>query len=51
MKDAYIILVGTPEGERPLERTRHRCDDNIKINFKKMECESVDWIHLVQGRV
>jgi hypothetical protein len=30
-KNVYTILVGKPEGKRPLERTRHRWEDNIKI--------------------
>jgi hypothetical protein len=33
--NAYTILVGKPEGKRPLERTRHRWVDNIKIDLRQ----------------
>jgi hypothetical protein len=33
-RGAYRVLVGKPEGRRPLERPRHRWKDNIKINLK-----------------
>jgi hypothetical protein len=36
--------------ERETKRPRHRCGDNIKI-YLEMECESVDWIKLVQAVV
>jgi hypothetical protein len=39
-RGAYRVLVGKPEGRRPLERPRRRWEDNIKI----------DWIDLVQDR-
>jgi hypothetical protein len=32
-RNAYMILVGKPEGKRPLERPRRRCVDNIKIDL------------------
>jgi len=32
----YRVLVGKPEGQRPLGRTRHRCDDNIKMDFQEV---------------
>jgi hypothetical protein len=38
------------EGKRPLERPRHRWDDNIMIDFQEMECECMDWIVLGQDR-
>lgn len=34
--NAYTILVGNPEGKRPFERTRLRCEDNIKIYLQMM---------------
>jgi hypothetical protein len=34
----------------PLGRTRHRWKDNIRINLREIWWESVDWIHLAQGR-
>jgi hypothetical protein len=35
-RNAYRILVGKPEGKRPLGRPRHRCLDNIKIDLKEI---------------
>jgi hypothetical protein len=49
-KSAYRILVGKPEGKRPLGRPRHRWDNNIKMDFRKMEWVSMDWIDLAQDR-
>ena len=37
------------EGRRPLERHRHRWEDNIKMDLKKIEWKIRDWIHLVVG--
>jgi len=34
----YRILVGKPEGKRPLGRDRHRWEENIKLNFQEVEC-------------
>jgi hypothetical protein len=34
MRNAYRILVGKPEGKRPLGKTRRRCEDNIKMDFR-----------------
>jgi hypothetical protein len=36
MRNAYSILVGKPEGTRPLERFRHRWEDNIKIALREI---------------
>jgi hypothetical protein len=46
---AYRILVGRPEGRRPLGRPRHSWEDNIKWIFKKWD-GSMDWIDMVQHR-
>ena len=46
---AYRVLVGEPEGKRPLERTRHKWEDNIKINLWEVEW-GIDWIDLAQDR-
>jgi hypothetical protein len=35
---AYRILVGKPEGRSPLGRPRHRLEDNIKMDLKKVGC-------------
>ena len=49
-RDVYRILVGKPEGKRPLERPRRRWEDNIKLDFQEAECEGFDWIELAQDR-
>jgi hypothetical protein len=41
--------MGKPEGKRPLERTRHKWEDNIKINLWEVEW-GIDWIDLAQDR-
>jgi hypothetical protein len=50
MINANKILVGKPEGMRPLERPRRRWEDNIKIDLREMEYGGVYWIHLAQDR-
>jgi hypothetical protein len=49
-KNAYRILVGNPEGKRPLGRTRRRWVDNIKIDLREIEWDDLDWIDLAQNR-
>jgi hypothetical protein len=49
-RNAYRVLVGKPEGKRPPGRSRRRWADNIKIDFREVECAGVDWIHLAQDR-
>jgi hypothetical protein len=46
----YRVLVGKPEGKRPLERPRLRWEDNIKMDLQEVGCGGVDWIELAQGR-
>jgi hypothetical protein len=41
-RDACRILVGKPEGNRLLERPRHKCVDNIKMNLREIEWNGVD---------
>jgi hypothetical protein len=36
-RDVHRVLVGKPEGKRPLGRPRHRCEGNIKIDLQKLE--------------
>jgi hypothetical protein len=51
MRNAYRILVGNPEGKRPLERPRHRLVDNIlKWILRDIERDGMDWIDLPQDR-
>jgi hypothetical protein len=46
----YRVLVGKPEGKRPLGRTRRRWVDNIRMDLQEVECGYVDWIVLAQDR-
>jgi hypothetical protein len=48
MRNACKILVGKPEEKRPIERSSRGWEDNIKIDFREVGVESVDWIHLTQ---
>jgi hypothetical protein len=50
VRGAYNILVGRPEGRRPLERPRRRWEDNIKMDRGEIGFGDVDWIHLAQDR-
>jgi hypothetical protein len=50
VRDAYNILVGKPEGRRPLGRPRCRWDDNIKVNLRDIGFGDVDLIYLAQVR-
>jgi hypothetical protein len=49
-RNAYRILVGKPEGKRPLGRTRHRWEGNIKMDFREIIWDGVNWIDMVQDR-
>ena len=46
----YRVLVGKPEGKRPLGRPRRRWEDNIKMDLQEMGCGGIDWIELAQDR-
>jgi hypothetical protein len=46
----YKVLVGKPEGKRPLGRPRHRWEDGIRINLGEIGLGDVDWIRLSQDR-
>jgi hypothetical protein len=46
----YRVLVGKPEGKRPLGRPRHRWEENIKMDLQEVGCGRVDWIKLAQDR-
>jgi hypothetical protein len=50
VRGAYNILVGRPEGRRPLGRPRRRWEDNIKMDFREIRLGDVDWIHWAQDR-
>ena len=46
----YRVLVGKPEGKRPLGRPRCRWDDNIKMGLQEVGCGGMDCIELAQDR-
>jgi hypothetical protein len=50
-RGVYRILVGRPEGKRPLGRPRCRFDNNIKMNLREIGIDGANWSQLVQDRV
>ena len=46
----YRVLVGKPEGKRPLGRPRSRWKDNIKMDLQEVGYGGMDWIELAQDR-
>jgi len=46
----YRVLMGKPEGKRPLGRPRRRWEDNIKMDLQVVGCGGTDWIVLAQDR-
>jgi ribosome biogenesis protein Nip4 len=50
VRGTYNILVGRPEGRKPLGRLRHRWEDNIEMELREIGFGVVDWIHLAQDR-
>jgi hypothetical protein len=50
-RSVYRVLVGRPEGKRPLGRPRHRWEDNIKLNLGDIGIDEVNLIRLAQDRV
>jgi len=49
-RGVYRVLVGKPEGKRPLGRHRGRWEDNIKMDLQEVGCGGMDWIELAQDR-
>jgi hypothetical protein len=49
-RGVYRVLVGKPEGKRPLGRPRRRWEDNVTMDLQKVGCECEDWIGLAQDR-
>jgi hypothetical protein len=49
-RNVYRLLVGKPEGKRPLGRPIRRWMDNIKMDLSEIGLNVVDWIGLVQNR-
>jgi len=49
-RGVHRVLVGKPEGNRPLGRPRRRWEDNIKMDFQEVGGDCVDWKELSQDR-
>jgi hypothetical protein len=49
-RKVYRVLVGKPEGKRPLGRPRRRWEDGIRMDLEKIGLGDVDWIRLSQDR-
>jgi len=49
-RGVYRVLVGKPDGKRPLGRSRHRWEDNIKMDLQGVGFGGVDWIELTEDR-
>jgi hypothetical protein len=49
-RNVYRVLVGKPEGKRPLGRSRRRWEDNIVMDLLEVGCGCEDWIGLAQDR-
>jgi hypothetical protein len=43
-RDVHGVLVGKPDGKRPLERPRRRWEDNIKMDLQEVEWDCRDWM-------
>jgi hypothetical protein len=49
-RNVYRILVGKPDGKRPLRKPRRRWMDNIKMDRRQIGWDGIYWINLVQDR-
>jgi hypothetical protein len=50
-RGVYRVLVGRPEGKRPLGRSRRRWEDNIKMDLRVIGIDGANCIQLAQDRV
>jgi transcription termination factor 2 len=50
-RGVYSVLVGSPEGKRPLARPRRRWEDNIKMDLRERGIDWANWIQLAQDSV
>jgi hypothetical protein len=48
--NVHMVLVGRPEGKRPLVRPRRRWENGIKLDLKKVGLGSMEWIYPAQVR-
>jgi hypothetical protein len=46
----YRVLVGKPDGKRPMGRSKRRWEDNIKVDFQEIGCGGMGWNGLAQDR-
>jgi hypothetical protein len=49
-RNVHRVLMGKPEGKRPLGRPRHRWEDGIRMDLREIGWRSVEWIQLAQDR-
>jgi hypothetical protein len=49
-RNIYMVLMGKPEGRRPLGSSRCRWEDGIRMDLREIGCRGVVWIHLAQDR-
>jgi hypothetical protein len=49
-RKVYKVLIGTPEGKRPLGRPRRRWEDGFRMGLRETGLGGVDWIRLAQDR-
>jgi hypothetical protein len=49
-RGVYRVLVGKPDGKRPLGRPRRIWEDNIKMDLQEVGCGGMDWIELAQNK-
>jgi hypothetical protein len=50
-RGVYRVLVGRPQGKRPLGTPRNRWEDNTKMDLREIGIEGANWIQLAQDRV
>jgi hypothetical protein len=50
-RSVYRVLVGRPEGKRPLGRPWRRWEDNINMDLREIGIDGANWIQLAQDRV
>jgi hypothetical protein len=50
VRKVYKVLVGKPEGKRPLGRPRRRWEDRVRMDLREIGLEDVDWIRLAQDK-